>query len=104
MPSLLSGHSITSTCHRLRIECNERMVAINGDGGIMRRGGKNRASRCFYSRISGTEGNLSPRSDTEFYAGIIFSPCTRHVSMYLCLGIVILSFIHSFCPMGYYFY
>ena len=32
-----------------------------------------------------------------------FFPCTRHVSMYLRPGIVIHSFILSFCPPGYYF-
>jgi len=37
-----------------------------------------------------------PRSVTEFYGGIdFFSLCTRHVSMYLRHGIVILSFILS---------
>jgi len=39
----------------------------------------------------------SPGSDTEFYGGIIFSPCTRHISIYLHFGIVILSVILSFC-------
>jgi hypothetical protein len=34
---------------------------------------------------------VNPRSVTEFYGGIIFFSCTRHVSMYLCHGIVILT-------------
>jgi len=41
----------------------------------------------------------SPSSMGESF----FSPCTRHVSMYLRPGIVIHSVIHSFCPPGYYF-
>ena len=45
----------------------------------------------------------SPRSVTEFYGGIVFFPCTRHVSMYLRPGIVILSVIHS-VPRGIIFY
>ena len=60
--------------------------------------------RCFH-----TLHRTFPRSVTEFYGGIrgqtrvlwgnrFFSPCTRHVSMYLRPGIVIHSFIHSFCP------
>jgi hypothetical protein len=34
---------------------------------------------------------------------LFFFSCTRHVNMYFHRGIVIHSFILSFCPTGYYF-
>jgi hypothetical protein len=37
---------------------------------------------------SAPKKNNCPKSDTEFYGGTFFFPCTRHVSMYLRSGIV----------------
>jgi hypothetical protein len=56
-----------------------------------------RIKKFFYLSV-GIRGQ-SPSSMGESF----FFPCTRHVSMYLRRGIVINSFIHSFCPTGYYF-
>ncbi len=47
--------------------------------------------------------SVSEVSHRVQWGNLFFSPCTRHVSMYLCPGIVIHSFVLSFCPTGYYF-